>query len=241
MAPDAYIKVGAEVFPTIVMTVIWSDSMDDVVANAKMWLLGTGFVTKVVMIVHFTEQKTQDKTQDKMESGGEFSARNSQYRSNHYGHSGITATGIPTPDNKAGKCNSYLDEQILLASVSSTSDVNELSQKILALHQRQALSKPLIHPISAKLRVFRVHTGQVIYEEMTITILPELKRNSFQVYAISFSDLYGNHPLPRSVNPDGEIDFDLEELQEDLSDQISTIEKVRADARASAIIKARRP
>lgn len=240
MAPDAYVTIGDSVFPTIVMTVVWSESMDDVMANAKMWLLGTGFATKVVMIVHVTE----DKSQVEMESGGEFSTRNSWYSSNHYGHPGITATGItsshpniPTPDNRAG----YLEEQTLLANVSSTSDANELSQAILALHQRQALSRPLIHPINAKLRVFRVRdTGQGIYEEMRTTILPQFERRTASIYVISFGDLYGDHPIPSSVNPDGDIDFDLEELREDLEDQISTIERVRAEVRAKAILKAKR-
>lgn len=53
--PDAYLLVIGNNFPSVVCETGWSESLEDLRADARLWLLGSGGETRVVVVVSFQE------------------------------------------------------------------------------------------------------------------------------------------------------------------------------------------
>lgn len=230
-APDAYVKVaGTDGFPSVVVESGWAESMEDLVKDARLWLLGTGGATKVCIVVHFLEERAARVPKPESDDDDDDDDSPS-----------------PASDETASACfvvddtrpvDPFPEETALLASITRTTPLNSISRDILALHRLQKLSQPLLRPFTASFHVYRANTTFTgILEVCTLTVLPAPPSPADQVFELSLKDLYGDAPVPEGVDPEKKIRFEMEELREDIADQVPAMEKMRADARALGVVR----
>lgn len=216
-SPDAYISVaGALEFPSLVVEVGWAESMEDLMDDARLWLLGTAGQTKVVIVVKFNEGSCDNvpSTSSSTSSGSE-------------------------PDNADGEHSTVsTKESLLLADVNSTTRLSILAEALRDLHLRGELEKPLLGDITATFHVFRCTTENTVYEDFTTTVLPapNSETNSPQTYALTLEDLYGGSPVPAGEDPHQQFMMDMDDFRRDVAYQIPKMEVKRSLERAKAIL-----
>lgn len=230
-APDAYIKVaGIPGFPCVVAEVGWCESMEDLMADARLWLLGTGGQTKVVIIVKFTEDKRGPRSASPASSS---SSNATDADADDAGPNDQDAPPEPT------------EESLLLSTVTASTRLRALANTLLDLHHRGALAKPLIGPFTATFHVFRRTPEDTIYEDFTATVLPapapadDNTQQDPQTYALTLGDMFGDNPLPAGVDPRLAIVFDMDVFREDIALQVPDMEVKRSFDRAKAILQRR--
>lgn len=214
-SPDAYIKVaGVRGFPSVVVEVGWAEGMEDLMEDARLWLLGTARQTKIVIVVKFTEA-----TPDAVPSSSSSSETN--------------------VDEADGDAIPVSEESILLAAVNKTTRFSVLAGAILDLHLRNALAKPLLGEISATFHVFRRSTAEdTIYEDFTTTVLPAPDRDSQpQTYELTLADLYGDSPVSTGADPHQRFTMDMDDFRRDIAYQIPEMEVKRSLDRAKAVLE----
>lgn len=218
-SPDAYIKVaGVDGFPSVVVEVGWAESMENLMDDARLWLLGTARQTKVVIIVKFTEAIRDDAPSSPSSSETDIHDAD--------------ADEIPEPT----------EESILLAGVDKTTRFSVLAEAIRALHLRGALAKPLLGHITATFDVFRCTPADTIFEDFT-TVLPAPEpgadNSQQQTNALILADLYGDTPVPAGADPAQRFVLDMDDFRRDIAFQVPEMEKKRSLDRAKAILEGR--
>lgn len=237
---------GTDGFPSVVVESGWAESMEDLLADARLWLLGTGGITKVCIVVHFQEERAAkppkalsvDAGESNEESGGESDSRSQLENGDTTSTTTLTSEHIPPSNDPASVDNPFPEEQALLASIDRSTRLNDISRDLLALHRRQKLSEPLLRPFTATFHVYRLNAAHTaIHEECTMTVLPAPAIAVAQTFELSLKDLYGDATVPADVDPDRRILFEMDEMREDIQDQVPAMEKMRADARALKVLK----
>lgn len=214
-SPDAYVKVaGARGFPSVVVEVGWAESMADLLADARLWLLGTAGQTKVVIVVKFTE------TADAPSS---------------------SSSSSEDTEDEADE-DPATDEAALLKAVDKTTRFSALADAILDLHHRGALAKPLLGAIAATFHVFRRSPGDAdIFEAFTTTVLPEPTSTDPQpqTYALTLKDLYGDTPVPPGTDAAQSFVMDMADFRRDVAFQVPEMEVKRSLDRAKGVLEAK--
>lgn len=222
-SPDAYITVaGALEFPSVVVEVGWAESMEDLMDDARLWLLGTGGQTKVVIIVKFNEGNC----------GNILSSSPSPSSSSP------TPTGSEASDAGGDHTPDSTEESRLLADVTSTTRLSILAETLRNLHLRGELEKPLLGAITATFHVFRRTTEDTVYEDFTTTVLPapDADINPPQTYALTLEDLYGGVPVPAGADAQQQFVMDMDDFRRDIAHQVPKMEVKRSLERAKAIL-----
>lgn len=217
-SPDAYIKVaGVRGFPSVVVEVGWAESMENLMDDARLWLLGTARQTKVVIIVKFTEE------------------------SRDHASASSSSSEIDGDDTDREEIPEPTEESILLATVNKTTRFSVLAEAILDLHLRGALAKPLLGHITATFHVFRCTAEDTVYEDFTTTVLPapvpSAENDQPQTYGLTLADLYGDSPVPAGEDPDQRFLMDMDDFRRDIAFQIPEMEEKRSLDRAKAILE----
>lgn len=215
-SPDAYIQVaGFDGFPSVIVEVGWAESMENLMDDARLWLLGTARQTKVVIVVKFTEASHDDPPSSSSDSNAD------------------DTDGDVIPEST--------EESILLATVTKATRFSVLAESLLDLHRRGALSKPLLGHITATLHVFRCSPANIIYEDFTTTVLPapemDADNTQPQTYALTLTDLYGDCPVPAGENRDQRFIMDMDDFRRDIAFQVPKMEKKRSMDRAKAFLE----
>lgn len=233
-APDAYVKVaGTDGFPSVVVESGWAESMEDLVKDARLWLLGTGGATKVCIVVHFLEERAARVPKPESDDDNDSPAAASD---DEDGDTVSASTEATDP----GPVDPFPEETALLASITSTTPLNTISSDLLALHRLQQLSQPLLRQFTASFHVYRANaTLTGIRKVCTLTVLPAPlpDADSNQTFELSLQDLYGDAAVAEGVDPQRKVRFEMAELREDIADQVPAMEKMRSDARALAVMR----
>lgn len=224
--------------------------MEDLLADARLWLLGTGGVTKVCILVHFQEeraakpQKMESDDESTASESNEDSASGESHPISQENEDTRPATAprvehIPHANNPVHEDDDpFPEEHALLASIDRSTHLNDISRDLLTLHRRKMLSQPLLRPFTATLHVYRLNTAHTdIHEQCAMTVLPAPNNGVAQTFELSLEDLYGDEPVPADVDLEHRIVFEMDELREDIQDQVPAMEKMRADARALRVLK----
>lgn len=241
---------GTDGFPSVVVESGWAESMEDLLTDARLWLLGTGGATKVCIVVHFQEERAarlpnveSDDEAIAGQSNGESAGESDSLSEEENGE--ITCTTAvpsehpsPCEDAETVDTDPFPEEQALLASIDRSTHLNDISRDLLALHRLQKLSQPLLRPFTATFHVYRRNSAHTdIQAECAMTVLPAPPDGAAQIFELSLKDLYGDATVPADVDPDHRIRFEMNELREDIQDQVPAMEKMRADARALKVLK----
>lgn len=241
---------GTDGFPSVVVESGWAESMEDLLADARLWLLGTGGATKVCIVVHFQEERAarlpnveSDDEAIAGQSNGESAGESDSVYEEESGETTCTTAVTsehtsPCEDAEAVDTDPVPEEQALLASIDRSTPLNDISRDLLALHRLQKLSQPLLRPFTATFHVYRRNSAHNdIHEECAMTVLPAPRDGAAQIFELSLKDLYGDATVPADVDQDHRIRFEMNELREDIQDQVPAMEKMRADARALKVLK----
>lgn len=241
---------GTDGFPSVVVESGWAESMEDLLTDARLWLLGTGGATKVCIVVHFQEERAarlpnveSDDEAIAVQSNGESAGESDSLSEEENGETtcmtAVTSEHTsPCEDAETVDTNPFPEEQALLASIDRSTHLNDISRDLLALHRLQKLSQPLLRPFTATFHVYRRNSAHTdIHEECAMTVLPAPRDGAAQIFELSLRDLYGDATVPADVDPDHRIRFEMNELREDIQDQVPAMEKMRADARALKVLK----
>ncbi|RPA92253.1 hypothetical protein L873DRAFT_1794341 [Choiromyces venosus 120613-1] len=119
--PDAYVKLTGSKFPAVVCEAGWSETLEHLMADARLWLLHTGGITRIVIVVCITETNTWN-TADVHEK---------------------ISDDVPT----MGK--TLTEEQALMQGISAGTDLNYLAERLTNLNTHAKLTKPLVSDLKA--------------------------------------------------------------------------------------------
>lgn len=210
--------------------------MDDLMADARLWLLGTEGQTKVVIIVNFTEDKRGHRSPvlPAQNSGAATETEETDVEDT----STDTEEVHSDPGDDAENLPEPTEEQRLLSTITPTTSFSALAARILELHLRGALAMPLLGSITATFHVFR-RTADTIYQEFVTPVLPAPEPNSDQTqsYILTLADMYGDNPLPDGEDPNYAFVMDMDDFRRDIAYQVPDMEEKRSLDRAEAILK----
>lgn len=257
--PDTYLLVIGDDFPAVVCETGWSESMENLRADAELWLVGSGGQTRVVVVVAFQESYAAEA--DPVAEGGEPDAAGQPDNEPHDADDPPDNTAAEPSDDTAvdpaeepsderedpasvaeaeaeaaddtDATDPFPEETALLASISPTTQYNDLAASLLTLHRSQHLRKPLLGRITASLHIFRLAPcGTKITETFSAPVLPACA-SAPASFALTLADLLGSAVVAaKGLDPDEQIVFPLDRLRKQVADQIAPQEKRRARARA---------
>ncbi|RPA95742.1 hypothetical protein L873DRAFT_1812523 [Choiromyces venosus 120613-1] len=209
--PDAYIQLPDGNFPTVVCEAGWAEAHEELMQDARLWLLHTNGQTRIVIVLSFTENNP----------GTRIVAVNQEV------------------EPKVGTEGGANDEQTVLDSIDETTDLNDLAESLFNLNQQSKLRQPLVGNLKASLHVYKAcEGGEDIVESFATILLPHPPADDSgpKEFGITMQDLLGNH-VPEGHNPADEIMFDLADLQEFVQRSIPRTERLRATRRAKKLLK----
>ncbi|CUS07195.1 unnamed protein product [Tuber aestivum] len=125
--PDAYVKLRDAEFPRVVCEAGWAEGHGKLMDDARLWLLHTDGQTRIVIIVSFTESTIKHSLQ----------ASNKQ------------------PEEETQPHKSMSEEETVVDSIDSTTNLNDLAKKLIDLDRRDELRQPLVSSLRATLHVYR--------------------------------------------------------------------------------------
>ncbi|RPA90367.1 hypothetical protein L873DRAFT_1795520 [Choiromyces venosus 120613-1] len=209
--PDAYIQLPDGRFPTVVCEAGWAESHEDLMQDARLWLLHTNGETRIVIVISFTEKNPKT------------------------GAASVNPDCRPT----VSTTDSEENEQSVLDSIDHKTDLNDLAQRLFELNQQGKLQHPLLGKINASLHIYKAcGGGEDIVESFATTLLPPPPEESSapNEFGITIKDLLGNH-VPEGHNPADEIVFGLADLQQVMQSSIPRTTRLRATDRAIKLLK----
>lgn len=242
--PDAFVKLVGATHPSVVVETGWAEKMDDLRKDAKIWLCGTKGVTKVVIVVCFTEGKDQDEIQKhpgesadaKDEAGNDNTGPPTLPEDPVEPRSSQTPNIVPVQDIPVDSPRSATEspESVLIASITKATLFPDLVESLQTLHSARHLKKPLLGPVTAMLHLFRANTPATsIVEFYATSVLPPGDAS----FELSYADLLT--PLLATelgLDPEDVLQFDTEELREVIKAQMAVMVLERARRRAKALM-----
>ncbi|KAG0127483.1 hypothetical protein HOY82DRAFT_593297 [Tuber indicum] len=213
--PDAYVKPSGSEFPSVVCEAGWSETLEDLIADARLWLLYTGGLTKIVIILSIIEKDT----------------RNTQ------------ATDLPEKilgdASKMGDART--EEQALIQAIAAGIDLNDLAARLIDLNTRTKLTRPLVGNLEVTIHVYQACDDQAdIKETFSATVIPSPPTISKEPteFKIAFMDIFGgNTPAGVPVDPTDDITFSLADLRRFVTSSLGDTERLRATRRAKKLLK----
>lgn len=144
---------------------------------------------------------------------------------------------LATPDGHpdgSGQ-DEFTEERDLRATITATTDFQDLADHLMDLHRRGRLCKPLLRTVADTIHLFRCNESREdILEAFTATLLPVPPEH----FTLSLADLLGPRVAAENgLDPDEEVRFPLARLRKVIIDQIPLQEKRRSRVRAVAIVK----
>ncbi|CUS10855.1 unnamed protein product [Tuber aestivum] len=208
--PDAYVKLHDTEFPRVVCEAGWAEGLEKLVEDARLWLLHTDGQTRIVIVVSFTESTIKHSLQ----------ASNKQ------------------PEEATKPHRSTSEEETVVDSIDSTTNLNDLAKKLMDLNRRDELGQPLVSSLKATMHVYRASKdGREIEKSFEATLFPEpdVDGGDPKEFGVTMEDLLGDS-LPKGQDPSDCIMFCLDGLREFISSSIPDTERVRAAKRAKKLM-----
>ncbi|KAG0642793.1 hypothetical protein HOY80DRAFT_1134285 [Tuber brumale] len=261
--PDCYIQLRGGRFPTVVCEVGWVESFEDLVQDARLWLLHTNGETKIVIVLAFAEEKPKTEavsgrlhpepiTPTTANDDGVTLSSTSNYQeisytttSNHEASvpqiTSDEATTPPTTGNEATTppTTGNGSEESLIKSIDGGTDLNDLAEQLFALNEQGKLQHPLLAKVHASLHIFKASKeGDDIVESFSANLLPKQPADTAapKEFGITLHDMLGKL-VPAGHDPEQEITFPLGDLKEVIEDSIPRTARLRASDRAIKLLK----
>ncbi|KAL0640277.1 hypothetical protein Q9L58_000557 [Maublancomyces gigas] len=253
--PDAFVKVVGITHPSVVVETGWAEKMVDLKKDAKIWLCGTKGVTRVVIVVCFTEGKSpiaiptepdeESLDKDKHSATGtvnentvgtatphepsqELTEEDANSRHDEKIPSSISSTNLPSVEEDSA-------ESSLISSITKATIFADLVASLISLHSNNTLTKPLIGSVSGTRHLFRANsTFKSIIEFYTTSFLPPGDPS----FRLSFADLLSPElASEHGLDPEDGLDFDMAELRNVVDAHMVDMCRKRAGRRAKTLMK----
>ncbi|KAG0636817.1 hypothetical protein HOY80DRAFT_1024191 [Tuber brumale] len=249
--PDAYVKLPAADFPTIVCEAGWSEDHLALMDDVKLWLLHTRGQTRLVIVISFTEshKTSTSEVENKgsrvgddepgVEDGGLEVGQEERPENGEPGVGGEPGMRDGGLGGGARNRVSISEEQMVIDSIDETTGFHDLIAKLLDLNHRGKLKKPLVGDLQGKVQVYKTsQDNKDITESFAATLLPRptSQENGPIEFGIALEDLFGGS-VPKGHKPRDEIMFNLEELAEFVTTSMIETEKHRGSDRAVKLLK----
>lgn len=253
--PDAFVKLVGITHPSVVVETGWAEKMADLRKDAKIWLCGTKGVTRVVIVVCFTEGKSPIAIPTEPDEESLDKDEHSAAGTVNQNTAGAATPHEPSQEPTAEDANSGHDEKIpnsissttlpsveedsaessLISSITKATIFTDLVASLLSLHSNNSLTKPLLGPVSGTLHLFRANsTFKSIIEFYTTSFLPP-RDPSFR---LSFADLLSPELASKhGLDPEDGLDFDMAELRDVADAQMVDMCRERAGRWAKTLMK----
>lgn len=188
----------------------WTETLDELKEDARLWLLNTGGQTKIVIVMCFTE--TQKR------SGKDL--------------------GSEVSEDEMGTEGRQAEERILIESIDESTKLLDLAHQLRALDQQDKLQVPLIGELHATLHVYCAsEDSKDITEIFNTTILPPPANSAGPCkFQITMKDIFGDD-VPADMNPMDPIIFSLPVLEALVAQSIPKTAWFRANRRAKKLLK----
>lgn len=208
--------------------------MDDLKADARLWLLGSDGQTCVVIVVAFQEATVALQQSE----GGCPTPANVIDGDERAVVDGIESS-IDNPYDPSH--DQYPEEQALLSTINDSTRFLPLASDLLALHRQDKLSKPLLGRVDGTVHIFRANPARdAIIESFTATLLPNPPTGTRQSFSLAIEDLVGRAVAEANgLDPQEQIFFSLSRLWAVVAKQIPKQEKKRSMDRAVVLMKER--
>ena len=210
--PDAYImskKKGTK-FPSVVCEAGWAETEDELLEDARLWLLYTEGETKIVIIIAFAEIENKDAG----ETGGE------------------TVGGSGTGRKRNA-------ETMMIDTIDESTDYDELVETLIRLNKESSLQKRLVNDVSAILHVYRTTKDKKDVTEVfgeTLLPPPSAESEAPNKFEIELKDVLGDE-VPDDRDATECIIFSLPELREFVEETLPHTELIRAHRRAEKLMR----
>jgi len=209
--PDAYVKLRGSKFPSVVCEAGFSENLEDLIDDARLWLLHTGGITKIVIVLCITESNTPN-TVDGDEKISEDMSKMEK-----------------TP----------MEEQVLIQAITAETDLNSLAESLITLNTHAKLTKPSVGDLEAIIHVYQACQDEAdIRETFSALVIPAppIGSEAPTEFKLSFMDMFGEN-TPVGLNPNDSIIFSLAKLQEFVTESCEDTEWLRASCRAEKLLK----
>jgi len=205
------VKLHGAKFPVVVCEAGWAETLEELMDDARLWLLNTRGQTKIVIVLCFIENHMRKET----DLGSD-----------------VSEDGIANERRKT-------DEQILIESIDESTKQDDLADKLTDLNRQDKLQTPLIGELAASLHVYCASEDtKDISELFAATILPPLPANSEEAreFQITMQDIFGKN-IPAELKAKDAIIFSLPVLEELVTQSLPDTEWYRANRRAEKLMK----
>lgn len=212
--PDGFHRIIGDPMPSIVCCTGWSENMRELYEEARVWLLGTRFQTRAVIVLVFQETIIHRQSGDK------------------------NFALVDTPSYDFG-ASEFPQERELLSNIKPGTQYHNLAAEILRLSHLGQLSRPLLGDITSSVHIFRRNQAKNdIVEEYAATVLPAPNTPELQCFSLTFKDLLGQKRFQMPYyHPGEEVLFPLASLRELIAEQMPKQEKIRSYSRAISLMK----
>lgn len=242
--PDAYVRVSKHTeFPTVVAEAGWSEDLPQLIEDAKLWVEGSGFLTRVVLLTSFTEirgdndaplnsdSETEAELMECVDQGMTEMVLAPRLLSLHRRH------GLAEP---------------LLGTIHATVHVYRLDNE----NKLYEDFTTVVLPAPPRLEIDDVE-GAEIDPNIEMPDAPELSLpapdsdsdpdsdsscSSASTAAepdfyLTLQDLFATFPPPRKMDPSFRVGFSMREFRKIIAEQVPAMEKCRSVMRAVRILK----
>ena len=130
------------------------------------------------------------------------------------------------------------EEQTLVDSIDGSTDLNDLTRKLIDLNRRAKLKQSLVGDLEATLYVYRAsEDGKDIVESFKATVLPppSVDEGGPKGFGVTMEELLGDS-VPEGHDPADVMMFHLEGLEKFVTRSVPGTEKRRANRRAKELM-----
>ncbi|KAG0641774.1 hypothetical protein HOY80DRAFT_1111223 [Tuber brumale] len=246
--PDAYAMLPGAGFPTVVCEAGWSEKVEALLDDARLWLLHTNGQTRAVILVSFTESYAGSSPEV---------GNNGPEVEKDIPEVGKGKTVMGVGDDKLGGGGekdaeepvALSEEQMVVESIDETTRYHALAARLLDLNRQGKLKEPLVGTLGATVHVYKAcEDGKEIKESFMATLLPppegdleppegNLEEEEISGFGVELVDLLGDN-VPKGHDPKNKVMFSLKELEKFVRTSLPQTEMMRSCARAVKLLSA---
>lgn len=224
--PDAYVRVSkAAEFPTVVAEAGWAEDLPRLIEDAKLWVEGSGYLTRVVLLTAFTEVEAG--------AGERVDGGETEVELMRAVDEGMTEA-VLAPRLLALHRRNCLAEP-LLGTVHATIHVYRVDNENNLYEDFTAVVLPAPQPSEADEAA--EDTDDLMPDSDTDSSASSVSSAFEPDFYLTLQDLFGTFPPPRKMDPSFRVGFSMREFRKIIAEQVPAMEQCRAVMRAVKVLK----
>lgn len=245
--PDAYVRVSKHTeFPTVVAEAGWSEDLPQLIEDAKLWVEGSGYRTRVVLLTAFTEIREDNDVL--VDGDGETEAQLMECVDRGMSEM-VLAPRLLSLHRRNGLAEALLGTIHATMHVYRLDNENRLYEDFTAV----VLPAPPIPeaneadeleadpndamPDAPELSLLERSSDPDSDSESDSDSSSSASSNGEPDFYLTLQDLFGTFLPPRKMDPSFRIGFSMREFRKIIAEQVPAMEQCRSVMRAVKILK----